>query len=138
MMVRRHVCIDKEAHESYKSLTEGKSAPFRSMKDVFLISMVLGFRSELHKPINQKQDIFQWPVFNSDEDVPTIQAVAIAHTHGVAVLGNPEEVLSIAEGYANGGIGQIREAVLGRPGLPLDNLVTFLLDADDTKDPIVG
>jgi hypothetical protein len=97
------------------------------MKDVFMMSAVLGFRQGLLSPIRQKQDIFQWPVFTTQDDIPTLQALAIAKTGGVAVLGDPEQVLTIAEEFANGGIAILKDAVLGQPGVPLDNLIKFLI-----------
>lgn len=121
------VSIEASLHELYKQLSEGnnpENAPFRTMKDVFMLAACLGFRRGQRKPLaGSKRQIFHWAQFSEQVDVPILKAIAIATTGDVLVLGNQERIIQIAEEYANAGIQELKVQVVEQVGQPLWNLV---------------
>lgn len=127
---RDTVAIDEGVHAIYKQLTEGNdivNAPFRTMKDVFMWAAILGYRNGERRSITGKKvTIFRWAQFSSQTDVPLLKALAIADNSNVDVLVNQDEILIIAEEYANAGIHELRASVLDEYGQPLWNLIANL------------
>jgi dnd system-associated protein 4 len=121
------ISIDSSLHDLYKQLSEGnnlETAPFRTMKDVFMLAACLGYRRGEPKPIvGKKQQIFHWAQFSEQVDVPILKALAIAWTGDIQVLGDQEQIVQIAEEYANAGIQELKSVVVDQLGQPLWNLV---------------
>lgn len=128
-MSRDTVTIDEAVHEIYKQLTEGNdlvSVPFRTMKDVFMWAVSLGYRRGERRPLTGKRvTIFRWAQFSPQVDIPLLKALAIADSGDVNVLLGQDQILSIAEEYANAGIHELRARVLDEYGQPLWNLVSL-------------
>ena len=124
---RDSVQIDPVHHELYTRLSTGREAPFKTMKDVFMLAANVGFTRGRRVPLANHREIFRWPVFSSQEDIPVLRAIAISETGDTAVLVDQDELLSIAEEYANAGIGELGRAIDNQPGLPTESLVSFLL-----------
>lgn len=102
--------------------------PFSTMKDVFIWSACLGFRSGRRKPITGKRKmIFRWAQLSPQTDIPLLKAIAIADSGDVQVLLNQNEIVNIAEEYANAGIYELRDSVLEGRDLPLWNLIELLV-----------
>jgi dnd system-associated protein 4 len=124
---RDTVAIDESVHEIYKQLTEGNdpvSVPFRTMKDVFMWAAMLGYRKGGRRSLTGKRTvIFRWTQFIEQVDIPLLKALAIVDSEDVNVIANQNEILSIAEEYANAGIHELRASVVNEPGQPLWNLV---------------
>jgi len=121
--------LEDESSLSKKSMKDIDpiNFPFSTMKDVFIWSACLGFRSGKRKPITGKRKlIFRWAQLNPQTDIPLLKAIAIADSGDVQVLLNQKEIVTIAEEYANAGIYELRESVLGERDLPLWNLVSML------------
>ena len=126
--------IDESHHELYKDLIkedlttekEGSLQPFKTMKDLFLLATFIGYQRRERITLEKRKDIFAWAQFSAQEEVPVLQALAIAETGDVTVLANQDELLTIAEEYANGGIVEIREQVAEMPGNRIANLVGLL------------
>lgn len=129
-ITRDTVAIDESVHDIYKQLTEGNdmaAAPFRTMKDVFLWAAGLGYREGKRKPLKGKRTtIFRWAQFTPQTDIPLLKALAIADGGDVDVLLSQDEILTIAEEYANAGIRELRMSLLDERGQPLWNLVNLL------------
>ena len=127
---RDAVAVDEAIHEIYRQLIEGNdpvSVPFRTMKDVFMWAACLGYRHGERRPLTGKRvTIFRWAQFTPQVDVPLLKALAIADSGDVNVLLSEDEILTIAEEYANAGIHELRASVLGEYGQPLWNLVGLL------------
>lgn len=127
---RDTVAIDETVHEIYKQLTEGNdpiSVPFRTMKDVFMWAACLGYRrGERRRLTGKRVTIFRWAQFTPQMDVPLLKALAIAESGDVDVLLSQDEILTVAEEYANSGIHELRANVLDEYGQPLWNLVAAL------------
>src|SRR6266699_3544873 len=113
---RDTVAIDESVHDIYKELTEGNDAvntPFRTMKDVFMWAVSLGYQQGKRRPlIGKKVTIFRWAQFSPQIDISLLKALAIVESGDVNVLLSQDEILTIAEEYANGGIYEIRASVL--------------------------
>lgn len=124
---RDSVHIDPKHHDDYVKLTTGDEAPFKTMKDLFMLSASVGYARGRRTVLSGQREIFRWPVFSSQEDIPVLRAIAIAETEDTAVLVDQNELLTIVEEYANGGIDEIRREVFGKPGTALENLVHFLV-----------
>jgi dnd system-associated protein 4 len=123
------VSIDEAVMDIYRELTEGSSieqAPFRTLKDVFMLAVVLGYRrgSRRATPSSSRHTIRK-EVF-SDNDYHLLKAIAIAATSSVEVLMSQGEVLTIAEEYAQAGIHEIKAELLDQPGRPVWNLVDLV------------
>jgi dnd system-associated protein 4 len=124
---RDTVVIDEAVHDLYKRLTEGTdavSAPFRTMKDVFMFAASIGYQRGERRPLaGRRLIVFRWAQFSAQTDIPVLKAIAIADTGDVDVLRNQDLVLSIVEDYANAGIHELRRRLLDQHGLALWNLV---------------
>ncbi len=126
------IAIDEAVHEVYKQLTEGSndavSVPFRTMKDVFMWASCLGVKLGIRRQLNSKKvTIFRWAQFDSQTDIPLLKAIAIADTGDVSVLLRRNDILTIAEEFANAGIYELRASLLEEIDLPLWNLVKLLI-----------
>ncbi len=128
--IRDTVSIDETAHGIYKQLTEGTnilSVPFRTMKDVFMWAVCLGVQQGKKMPLATKRvTVFRWAQFDSQTDVPLLKAIAIAETGDVNILLKRNDILNAVEEYANAGIYDLRDSLIGEFGQPLWNLVDTL------------
>ena len=127
---RDTVSIDEDTHEIYQQLTEGSdliNVPFRTMKDMFMWAACLGYqRGERRQLVGKRTTVFRWAQFSPQIDIPILKALAISASEDVNVLLSREEILTIAEEYANAGIHDLRDAILQEYGQPLWNLVSLL------------
>ncbi len=127
---RDTVSVDDSIHEIYKQLTEGNNiltTPFRTMKDVFMWALCLGVQKGQRRALTGKKvTVFRWAQFDSQTDIPLLKAIAIAESGDVSILLKRNDILTLAEEYANGGIYDLRENVLDEYGQPLWNLVSIL------------
>ena len=92
-----------------------------------MLAANVGFARGRRVPLSGQREIFRWPVFSSQEDIPVLRAIAIAETKDTGVLVDQNQLLIIAEEYANAGIEDVRREVLIQPGMASENLVHFLL-----------
>lgn len=123
------VSIDSSFHDLYKELSDGhdpEKSPFRTMKDIFMLCACLGYRSNTAKPVVNKRQIFHWAQFSEREDVPILKAMAIAKTGDIQVLNDPEEIVRIAEEYANAGFEELRAQIVEQGDQPLWELVNLI------------
>lgn len=127
---RDSVQIDENVHHIYKQLSEGgndTTAPFRTMKDVFMWAACLGVRYAEKQPLTGKRiGIFRWAPFSSQIDVPLLKAIAISHLGRIESIGDQNTLLTIVEEYANYGIHHLARAIIQERGQPLWNLVSLL------------
>ena len=123
------VSIDETVISIYHELTEGSNveqAPFRTLKDVFMLAVALGFRRGTRRdaPSHSKHTIRK-EVF-SDNDYHLLKAIAIATTGDVEVLMRQSEVLRIAEEFAQTGIHEVQSDLMQQAGRPLWNLTSLI------------
>ncbi len=128
------VSIESGVHQLYRDLTERsgenpEAAPFLLMKDVFMWAVALGVRAGERRPLDSgSRQIFRWDQLSQDLDVPVLRAIAIAETGDVEVLTREDQVLRIAEEYANAGVREIKEELIDQGGQPLWNLLSKVRD----------
>jgi dnd system-associated protein 4 len=119
-------------HQLFRDLSDRSNenpemAPFPLMKDVFMWAVALGVRNGKRLPLEGgRTQIFRWDQLSQDLDVPMLKALAVAETGEVEVLLHDDQVLRIAEEYANTGIRETKEALVDQPGQPLWNLVPLI------------
>ena len=92
-----------------------------------MLAANVGFLRSRRILLSSQREIFRWPVFSSQEDIPVLRAIAIAETGDTTILVDQAQIVMIAEEYANAGIEEIRREVAEQPGLPLESLVHYLL-----------
>ncbi len=124
---RDSIHIDPKHHALYSCLTSGDEAPFKTMKDLFMLATSVGFARGRRVPLSAQREIFRWPVFSPQEDIPVLRAISIAETGDAVAMVDQSQLMNIAEEYANGGIDEVRQEVLDQPGAPRENLVQYLL-----------
>ena len=126
------VSIEKKVHELYIALSRQskqrpEDAPFYLMKDVFMWAVVLGLEKGKRRELQgSKEQIFRWDQFSQDTDIPTLKALALAESGDAEILIKEDEILRIAEEYANEGIWEIKSRLIDNPGKPLWNLVDLI------------
>lgn len=123
------VSIDETVISIYHEITDGSSieqAPFRTLKDVFMFAVALGYSRGARRPApSSSRYTIRKEVF-SDSDYHLLKALAIAATGDVEVLMRPSEVLTIAEEYAQVGIHELKAELLDQAGRPLWNLANLI------------
>lgn len=119
------VSICATTHDFYRQLTEGNSAPFKTMKDLFLTAAAIGIQKGIKRPIEKKVGIFAWTQFSLQEDVPFIYALVLALGKPLETLLDHSKILDLLEEYANGGITEVATELLSatRPSLTLVNRI---------------
>jgi dnd system-associated protein 4 len=126
------VSIEEDVHDIYKSLSDKssqnpESAPFLLMKDVFMWAVVLGVRSGKRRPLaGSKREIFRWDQFSQDIDIPSLKVLALADKEDVDILLHNDDILRIAEEFANSGIRILKTELLDQPAKSLWNLVNLI------------
>lgn len=123
---RDSVYIEAEYHPLYKQLTDGGDAPFKTMKDVFMTAMLLGYRLGAPRELVKRHMIFKTSAFIPGIDLPVLRAVALGPKGNVEAMISENQMLSIAEEYANAGFATLRAEVVDRPGVSMNNLVLLL------------
>lgn len=135
---RDRAYVDKSQIESYRQLAgvgdSGKKSvngdqisPFKSLKDVFLLSVCIGVRIGKRTPLKDRQEVVLTSYLNNHQDMAFLRAVAIVEQAEIEVVGNTNEVLTIAEEYANTGFEELRRR-LNSAGIPVENLVELVLE----------
>lgn len=134
------VYIDKDANDKiYDELVKRGSDriedyPFETKKDLFVLAACLGAKLDRYKELSsEKHNAFNGETFNTRIDVPVLQALAYRKEKDVEVLLEPKRVLEIAQGWANGGIDELYNAILNQPGRPLFNYVDWIFDQTSPK-----
>lgn len=133
MAEKGRVSISADVHEIYKQLTNSsdkniKSAPFKTMKDVFMMATCLGFQSRRRQLSGKKEQPFHYSVFSESLDFPILKSIAIAETNGIAILADFEQIIEIAEEYANEGIHELIMLMQQSDAVFLWNLVERIRD----------
>jgi len=135
---RDRAYVEKSQIETYRQLAgigdAGRKVasgdqlpPFKSLKDVFLLAACLGLQVGRRTPLKQRQELVLTSYLNNQSDLAVLRAIAIAETGQVEVVANHNDLLTIAEEYANTGFEELKRRVL-QAGPPLANLVELLLE----------
>jgi hypothetical protein len=128
------LCVRKNDLDDFKVLLQEKDSPFykKDNKSVFLMAMILGFHNKQSLPLDKKEEFVRMEYFSQD-DKSLMKAIAIKSSEkGLKILLNQQEIYSIAEQYAAGGIGYLKSAVFdSKYGSYVKRLEADLIDAFD-------
>lgn len=106
-----------------------EAAPFSTKKDVFIFAACLGHQLGQRTPLpDGKKVTIRRDVLKPD-DVAVLQALALADTGDVRVLERFEDVLTVAEEFAQTGIRELHQTLVSQGGKALWNLVDLVQDA---------
>jgi dnd system-associated protein 4 len=83
---------------------DDETSALPSLKDAFVFAAAVGWANGRRQPLAARQHVGFWRSFGPQEDVPLLEAIAIAETGDPLVLANRGALLTIVEEYANGGI----------------------------------
>jgi len=117
-----------EKTDKVRKLLNEKLSPFyqKTMKDIFLNSLCLGFANKKRIPLDKKSGGGAVPsrVFNDDE-IGLIKAIAIHEKNDVNILlkENIHDFIQITEEYANGGFSLLYFQIYGEE---IGDLVQFM------------
>ena len=140
--VRDRIYVKDSQYETYRQLTgigEGKkktkeatggdSAPFRALKDVFMLSFCVGLKSGRGRtPLGKnRHELIFVNALNDQDDMTVLKGTAIAETGDIMILEDQNQIYTIAEEYANTGFVELSRKLMER-GRPLVNLVDLLMD----------
>jgi|SRR5579859_453939 len=134
------IYIDKDANDKIYELLVKRGAdriedyPFETKKDLFVLAACVGAKLNRYKELSsERHNAFNGETFNSRIDVPILHTLAYKKEKDVEVLLEPKRVLEIAQGWANGGIDEVYNAILIQPGRALFNYVEWTLEQVEPK-----
>lgn len=138
--------VQKDKHHLFQGLSQGEDAPFRTMKDVWVLAAAMGVHLGHRKQLRGgTQHVGFWHYLTAQEDIPVLQAIAVAESGDVAVLGDRTKVIKIAEEYANGGIDLLVDATRADRSSTLVSLASLIVkeadlekERDTTVDDLVA
>lgn len=135
------VRVEVEHHEFYRLLAaDGEESSgrkiFTTMKEAFMLALGFGVAKRQRTPLGPSREIFQDTVLRPlDWDIIKAAVVAEDELH-IQLLDNDDELVRIAEEYANTGIRMLRETYLSAQ--PEESLAGGLLnvyrDREEGKD----
>lgn len=140
------VGIPKDIHSKYKLYTkndetkEGEVFRFQTMADIFILAALVGFYLKQYKPFMESDKIerpFKWDVFlNNENHMQIIKSISLLHIKknpkDANVLLDNEKMLTILEGYANGGIYHLIQEL--EDGIDLEgNIINLIKNFNDLK-----
>ncbi len=106
---RAHEILDRYSQTHRKIGKTSATAPFRTMKDVFMMAVYLGSTTGHSRPLNSKRVSPFKGGFLSHEEQLFLRGVAIGSTGDPNVMADPQRVVRIAEEFANSGIWRLEE-----------------------------
>ena len=137
--VREHLNVEEEQHALFKQWADSanrESQLFPSMTSMFIYAVSLGFAAGSIRPIKGRRvDVIRWLQLSDQIDIPVIEAVAVAHTGDIEVLGDRERILEIAEHCATGGVDILRMQLIGNRERNLETLAKLALEYGSVAGP---
>lgn len=136
---RDAVNVEVDHHDLYRKWTiEGKGGEqlFPNMPAMFVYAAALGQAMGVSRPLRKKVYVFKWVSFSDQEDVPILEALAVAKTNDLTVLESRNRILDIAEEYATGGVDLLRQELTASRERNLERLAKLSLEiAQKTLPP---
>lgn len=125
---RSAVNIENSKHGLFKELSKYEKSPFTTMYDVVLAAACIGYMNNSRVKLDNALKIFRWDDFPHRTHIPFLHALALAETGDDTILLNRNEILTVLEEYANGGINDLYDATVKKPGNALPNLIDLILE----------
>lgn len=126
--------VQKDKHHLFQRLSQGEDAPFKTMKDVWVLAAAMGAHVGRRAQIRGgTQHVGFWHYLSAQEDIPALQAIAVAEEGDVTILGDRSKVIKIAEEYANGGIDLLIDATRADRDSTLISLASLVVKEADVE-----
>ena len=127
-LLPRNYNIEKNDKLMYNKLEHNNEIfKDKSHKDIFLMSLALGFKNKMTKKMKTAYPLINCNSFNSKE-AWLIAAIAVQEK-GLAVLNDMVEIRKIAEGYANAGFEILQKKLFEeKPGQILNHLESEIIE----------
>ncbi|MFC1926550.1 hypothetical protein ACFLWV_02235 [Chloroflexota bacterium] len=122
-----HVILDKYSQTHPGVGKNQESAPFRTMKDVFIMAVHIGSKGR-PRPLDGKRiSPFKGGVLNHDEQM-YLRSIAIGSTGDPNIISEPQKVVRIIEEFANAGIWELEKILTSSDEGPLWDLTNYFTD----------
>ena len=106
---RAHAILDRYSRTHEAKSKDPQTAPFKTMKEVYMMAVYLGARAGRPRPLDGKRvSPFKGGVLSHDEQM-LLRAVAMGHCKDPEVMADPQRVVRISEEFANAGIWKLEE-----------------------------
>lgn len=106
---KAHVILDRYSQTHPAPGKNPQTAPFKTMKDVYLMAVYLAAGAHGPRPLDGKRVApFKGGVLSHEEQL-FLRAVAMGDTGDPEVMADPQRVVRISEQFANAGIWQLEE-----------------------------
>lgn len=119
-------------HEYYRKLTKAgniEDSPFQDMPDVFVAATCIGAKNNSYKELKKKKDVFLAAALDQEFQIPVLTSLAYKKQGNLETFLELDRVLSICEGWANGGILLLYDILMEGKGLqPLYRLVDYIIN----------
>jgi len=128
------VYVDEKAHSMFSELTKGsvemaEDFPFVKMPDLFVAAACVGAKENRYKALSKKKDVFYADALDTKTQIPILMALAYKHTDDLEKITDARYILSVAEGWANGGIHILHDKIVTAKGLKhLYRFVDYILE----------
>ena len=112
---RDRLFVDKEDRKFYEKLESEDLFLNKSKREHFLYAMAIGFKNNVRLPLESKDGLFHTADLRP-EDESLIKTLALVTTdNNFEILSNKEDMYTIAEEYAHGGIRIIIDKIESKP-----------------------
>ncbi len=112
---RDRLFMDKDDRKLYEKLETEELFLNKSKREHFLYAMAIGFKNNVRFPLESKDGLFHTTDLRP-EDESLIKALALITTdNNFEILSNKDEMFTIAEEYARGGIRLIIDKIESMP-----------------------
>lgn len=106
--------IDKKDEDRFNKLKKTtRILNGKSNKEIFLLSMAMGYTNDVRVPIDQRHEYVRMEYLKPEDDA-LIAAIAVA-SNSAEILLDTSQVYKVAEEYAHGGA-VLLESILDQPG----------------------
>lgn len=123
-----HALLDKYSQTHPGVGKNPETAPFRTMKDMFMMAVYIGSNLGRPRPLDGKRIApFKGVLLNHDEQM-YLRSVAIGSTADPNVIADPQRVVRISEEFANAGIWELHRIITTSDEGPLWDLADYFAD----------
>ncbi|QHT48501.1 DNA phosphorothioation-associated protein 4 [Bacillus sp. SB49] len=139
-MYNRRIRRPKDQEELYLRLTNKKEfGIFDTYKDIFMLSLVIGFLESERISFNESAEPIPWQVFKERTDEPLINLIAVLDTGDLsfAMNGSEEQFhskITIAEEYACAGIKKLQELIMQDEKNALQIVIDYIQEFESISD----
>lgn len=124
------IYVEDDNHSKYKELeskAEDDNVPFRSMKEIFMFSLILGYLGNKTKKITKRKELIFEKYLDSKIDKPLIQSLYLIKEDNDSCIIDKKGATLMAEEYANAGFSDLYEKVVKGYDMVI-SLTEFLLE----------